>query len=111
MSVDPVYGTLTILGLGVVTFVTHGVFLFPRRAVRIPEWLQRGLKVAPLAALAAVVVPEVVTHQGALITTWEDARLPAVAAATVWYLWRPGVLGPLVAGLVVFLPLRLVLGW
>jgi branched-subunit amino acid transport protein len=111
MVVDAGYGTLVILGLGVVTFVTHGVFLFPRRAVRIPEWLQRGLKVAPLAALAAVVVPEIVTNRGMLITTWQDARLPAVAAATLWYVWRPGVLGPLVAGLVVFLPLRLALGW
>jgi len=34
-----------------------------------------------------------------------------VWSITLWYLWRPGVLGPLVAGLVVFLPLRLALGW
>jgi branched-subunit amino acid transport protein len=111
MAVDPTYGTLSILGLGVVTFVTHGVFLFPKRAVRIPEWLQRGLKVAPLAALTAVVVPEVITTHGALIGSWHDARLPATVAATLWYLWRPGVLGPLVAGLSVFLPFRLGLGW
>lgn len=111
MTVDPVYGTFTILGLGVVTFVTHGVFLFPQRAVRIPEWLQRGLKVAPLAALTAVVVPEIVTDKGALISTWQDARLFAAGAATLWYVWRPGVLGPLVAGLAVFLPLRLTVGW
>lgn len=111
MSVDPVYGTLTILGLGVVTVVTRGIFLIPERPIRIPEWLQRGLKVAPLAALAAVVVPEIVTHQGTLISTWRDARLFATGAATLWYLWRPGVLGPLIAGLALFLPLRLMLGW
>lgn len=111
MAIDAGYGALTILGLGVVTFVTHGVFLFPKRAVRMPGWLERGLKLAPLAALAAVVVPEIVTRQGTLISTWQDARLPAVAAATLCYLWRPGVLGPLVAGLAVFIPLRLWLGW
>ena len=48
---------------------------------------------------------------GALIDTWRDARLPAAAAATLFYAWKPGVLGPLLAGLAVYLPLRLVLGW
>jgi branched-subunit amino acid transport protein len=106
------WGTaLTIFGLGVVSFVTRGVFLFPEREVPIPGWLKRGLKVAPLAALTAVVVPEIVLSHGQLIHTWQDARLPAVATATLWYIWRPGVLGPLLAGLAAFLPLRLLLGW
>jgi branched-subunit amino acid transport protein len=104
-------GAVTILGLAVVTFVARNFFLFPDREVKIPAWLQRGLKVAPLAALAAVVVPEVIMTKGSLIATWQDARLPAVAAASLYYLWRPGVLGPLLAGLAVFLPLRLLCGW
>ncbi len=104
-------GAATIIGLAVVTFVARNFFLFPDREVKIPAWLQRGLKVAPLAALAAVVVPEVLMTQGKLIATWQDARLPAVAAASLYYLWRPGVLGPLLAGLAVFLPLRLLWGW
>lgn len=108
---DTGYGLAAILGLGVVTLVTRGLFLFPDKPVPIPAWLERGLKVAPLAALSAVVVPEIVMSHGALIDTWRDARLPAVAAATLWYVVRPGVLGPLVAGLTVFLPLRLGFGW
>lgn len=104
-------GAATILGLAAVTFVARNFFLFPDREIKIPAWLQRGLKVAPLAALAAVVVPEVIMTQGSLIATWQDARLPAVLAASLYYLWRPGVLGPLLAGLVVFLPLRLMWGW
>jgi branched-subunit amino acid transport protein len=108
---DLSYGTLTILGLAAISVITHGAFLFPQREVKIPPWLKRGLKVAPLAALTAVVVPEIVLTQGHLLTTWQDARLPATAAATLYYLWRPGVLGPLLAGLAVFLPLRLVWGW
>lgn len=104
-------GAATILGLAVVTFVARNFFLFPDREVKIPAWLQRGLKVAPLAALAAVVVPEVILIQGKLIATWQDARLPAVLAASLYYLWRPGVLGPLLAGLAAFLPLRLLWGW
>ncbi len=105
------WGAVAILGLAVVTVVTRGFFLFPEREIKIPAWLQRGLKVAPLAALAAVVVPEVVMTRGDLIATWQDARLPAVLAATLYYLWRPGVLGPLLTGLAVFLPLRWWWGW
>ena len=109
--IEPGYGVLAIAGLGVVSLVTRGFFLYPKRAVRIPEWLRRGLRVAPLAALTAVIVPEIVMSHGELITTWQDARLPAVAAATLYYVWRAGVLGPMVAGLAVFLPLRLIFGW
>ncbi len=105
------WGAVAILGLAVVTVVTRGFFLFPEREIKIPGWLQRGLKVAPLAALAAVVVPEIVMTRGTLIATWQDARLPAVLAATLYYLWRPGVLGPLLTGLAVFLPLRWWWGW
>jgi branched-subunit amino acid transport protein len=100
-----------IAGLALVTLISRCFFLFPEHEVPLPEWLKRGLKVAPLAALTAVVVPEIVMSQGHLIQTWHDARLPAVAAATLCYLWRPGVLGPLLAGLAVFMPLRLLLGW
>jgi branched-subunit amino acid transport protein len=102
---------LAIAGLALVTLVSRCFFLFPEREVPLPDWLKRGLKVAPLAALTAVVVPEIVLTQGHLLQTWHDARLPAVVAATLYYLWRPGVLGPLLAGLAAFLPLRLLLGW
>lgn len=102
---------VTIVGLGLVTLVTRAFFLFPQRRVPLPAWLERGLKVVPLAALVAVIVPEVVMTEGHVIGQWQDARLWAVAAATLYYLWRPGVLGPLVAGLAAFLPLRLALGW
>lgn len=108
---ETAYTALTIVGLAVITVVSRGFFLFPEREVPIPDWLQRGLKVAPLAALAAVIVPEIVMTQGHLIGTWQDARLPAALVTTLWYAWRPGVLGPLLAGLAAYLPLRLLCGW
>ena len=110
-SIDVVYVVLTTVGLAVVTLITRSFFLLPEREVPIPGWLKRGLQVAPLAALTAVIVPEIVMTQGRLIDSWQDARLPAALAASIWYAWRPGVLGPLLAGLAVFLPLRLLWGW
>jgi len=105
------YGLAAILGLAAVTVLARGFFLFPQREIKIPHWLQRGLKVAPLAALTAVVAPEIVLVQGDLVSTWRDARLIAAAAATLWYAWRPGVLGPLLAGLALYLPLHVGWGW
>ena len=105
------HATITILGMAVVTVISRGAFLWSKRDVRLPEPLQRALQVAPLAAIVAVLAPEIVMQHGELISTWRDARLPAAAAATLWYAWRPGVLGPLLAGMAVYLPLHLALGW
>lgn len=105
------YAAATILGMAAVTVIARNFFLFARRETKIPEPLQRALHVAPLAAIVAVLAPEIFMAHGELIHTWRDARLPAAAATTLFHAWRPGVLGPLLAGLAVYLPLRLVLGW
>jgi len=102
---------ITIIGLTVITVVTRCFFLIPERELRLPGWVQRGLRFAPLAALAAVVVPEVVMSHGQLISTWQDARIYAVAAATAWFFWRRGILGTIVVGMAVLMPLKLLLGW
>lgn len=102
---------LAIVGLTAITLLTRGFFIFTRREVPFPGWLREGLRYAPLAAMAAVVLPEIVMHEGRLITTLRDARLFAAAAGAAWFYWRRGILGTIVAGMAVFLPLRLGLGW
>ena len=105
------YDAITILGMAAVTALSRGFFLWSKRDLRLPLALQRALQVAPLAAIVAVLAPEIVMTHGALIGTWRDARLPAALAATAFYAWRPGVLGPLLAGLAVYMPLHIGLGW
>ena len=105
------HGALTILGMAAVTALTRCFFLWSKLDVRMPDALQRALQVAPLAAIVAVLAPEIFLTHGELIGTWRDARLPAAAAATAFYAWRPGVLGPLLAGLAVYMPLHIGLGW
>jgi branched-subunit amino acid transport protein len=102
---------VTIAGLAVITVLTRGFFLIPDRELGMPDWLKRGLRYAPLAALVAVIAPELVMTQGQLIRTLADARLPAVAVALGYYFWRRGILGTIVVGMLVYLPLRLGLGW
>ncbi len=102
---------LTIVALGVITVVTRGFFFISNRPWTLPNWAQRGLQYAPIAALAAVVVPEVVMSQGELISTWLDARIFAAVAGLVWFAWHRSVLGTILAGMAVYLPLHIGLGW
>lgn len=102
---------VAIVGLAVITVVTRGFFMLPEREVPLPGWLRQGLRYAPLAALAAVVVPEIVMTQGRLIDTFADARLYAAAVAVAWFFWRRDILGTILTGTAVMLALRLGLGW
>ena len=101
----------TILGMAVVTVVTGAFFLFPRREVPLPAWLQRGLRYAPLAAMAAITLPEIVMSQGHLVSTLREPRLWAALVASAYFFWRRGILGTIVSGTAVMLALRLGLGW
>ncbi len=102
---------VVIAGLAGVTVLARGFFLISSKPWTLPRWALRGLQYAPIAALSAVVVPEVVMTQGELIGTWRDARVFAAAAGAAWFFWRGGVLGTIVCGMAVYLPLRLGLGW
>jgi branched-subunit amino acid transport protein len=104
-------GVIAILGMALITIVTRGFFLFPERELPLPAWLQQGLRYAPLAALVAVIAPEIVMTQGQLIATWRDARLPAVVMATAYFYWRRDILGTILSGTAVLLVLRLLFGW
>ena len=105
------YTTIGILGLAVVTVLTRGFFLMSDREVELPAWAVRGLRYAPIAALVAVILPEIVLTNGALISTWADARIYAVAVATAYFWWRRGILGTIVSGTTVLLALKIGLGW
>jgi branched-subunit amino acid transport protein len=105
------YTLLTIVCLAGITVLARCFFFISSKPWPLPQWAARGLHYAPIAALAAVVVPEVFVTQGQLVSTWQDARLFAAAAGAAWYFWRKGVLGTIVVGMAVYLPLRLGLGW
>lgn len=102
---------LTILGLTVVTVLTRCFFFLSSKPWTLPDWAQRGLNYAPIAALAAVIVPEIVMSEGALIATWRDARVFGALAGAAWFYWRRSVFGTIVAGMSVYLPLHVGWGW
>jgi branched-subunit amino acid transport protein len=111
MNGTDAWTVLTILGLTVVTVVARSFFFISSKPWSLPHWAQRGLHYAPIAALSGVIIPEIVMTQGQLIDTWQDARIFAALAGAAWFFWRKGVLGTIVAGMAVYLPLHIVLGW
>ncbi len=111
MSLDDLWMLSVIIGLSVVTVVARSFFFLSNRDWQLPHWAQRGLQYAPIAALSAVVVPEIVMSQGALITTWQDARLFAAAAGVAIYFAKRDVLLTIIGGMAVYLPLHLGLGF
>ena len=100
-----------IAGLAVVTVLTRCFFFILDRPWALPAWAQRALQYAPVAALAGIVVPEVVMLNGHLVSSWHDARLFATLAGVGAYVWRKSVLLTMALGMTIYLPLHLGLHW
>jgi branched-subunit amino acid transport protein len=102
---------LTTLGMALITLLCRAFFLLPEQDLPMPKWLREGLHYAPIAALAAVVAPELVMTQGHLIDTWRDARIFGALAGLAFYAWKRSLFGTIVCGTGVMLALRFGLGW
>lgn len=106
---DTWYVLAVTLGITLVSVVNRSFFFILDREFPLPEALKRGLRYAPLAALVAVITPEILMTQGALVD-WDDPRPYAAGAAAAYALWRPGMLGTIVVGMAVLLLLNGSLG-
>jgi branched-subunit amino acid transport protein len=102
---------LTTLGMAAITLLCRAFFLLTEEDLPMPQWLREGLRYAPIAALAAVVAPELVMTQGHLIDTWKDARLFGALAGLAFYAWKSSLFGTIVCGTGVMLALRFGAGW
>ena len=104
-------GLVAIVGLAAITVLTRGFFVIPEREVPIPAWLREALRYAPLAALVAVLLPEIAMTDDHLITTWKEARIYATATGILMFCTTRNLLATILAGTAVLLALRLGLGW
>lgn len=104
---------LVIVGMTFITALSRTLFFLSRRPMHMPEWVQRGLKYAPLAALTATVAPSLLLASSGtgFIDTLYDARIYAILAAIAWYVWQRGMFGTIIAGMTVYLLCHVGLGW
>lgn len=102
---------LTTVGMAVVSLLCRSFFMLPKGELPMPNWLRGGLHYAPIAALAAVVAPELVMTHGHLVDTWRDARIFGGLAGLAYFAWRQSLFGTIVCGTGAMLALRFGLGW
>lgn len=102
---------LAVAGLVAISALSRSLFFLSDRDWRLPPMVERALRYAPLAAIAAVITPDIFLDQGKFGTAWNNPRYFAALAALAWALWRRDMLGTIVVGMAVFMGLRLGLGW
>lgn len=98
---------LVVAGMTLVTALTRAFFLLGGERAVLPERVQRALRYAPAAALAAVVVPEVLETPHGVSFALSNQPLYGTLAGLAWFLWRRSMLGTIVVGMVVFTVLRI----
>src|SRR5437868_7501645 len=77
---------LTILGAGILTFLTRLSFIALHGRVILPAWFTRALTFVPVAVLSAIILPEILVTNGALNVGLLNPRLVAgvVALLIAW---------------------------
>lgn len=100
---------LTIVLLTVATILTRSSFFFLGHAVKLPPKVQHALRYAPAAALAAIVVPDLVLANGALQLTWMNPKLVAGVGAAAFFLATRHLLGTIVVGMALYSLLRIIM--
>ena len=99
---------IAIFGMMFVTALTRALFLIGGERTVLPERVQRMLRYAPAAALAAVVLPDVLATPDGLSFGLSNHDFYGTLAGLGWFLWRRTMLGTIVVGMLTFTLLRLV---
>lgn len=95
--------------IALATTLPRASFIVMGNRVALPPVVQRALRYAPAAALAAIIVPDVLM-MGAELHPFNPKLAAAVAAVAATLLWRNPWL-PFIAGMGLLLCLRNGLGW
>jgi branched-subunit amino acid transport protein len=97
---------LTIFLMGVATVFTRCLMFLLGSRVQLPVRLQHALRYAPAAALAAIVVPDLVLTGGPPVLAGLNAKVLAGAATVAFYLATRHLLATIVVGMAVFAGIR-----
>ena len=100
---------VSIVLLTMSTLLTRSGFFLFGHAVKLPPKLQHALGYAPAAAMAAIVMPDLVTSGGAVDINWANPKLLAGIGGGIFFLATRHLLGTIVAGMTLFTVLRLAL--
>jgi len=104
------YVWVVIAGMAVANLVVRFIPMAALSRVALPDWLRRWLGYIPVSVMAALVVGTIVRPEDAWLVPWQNPYLWASIGTGLIY-WRfRSFLGATVAGVVLFLAFRSVLG-
>jgi branched-subunit amino acid transport protein len=98
------------IAAGAVTFATRASFILLLERLQMPQWFRRALRFVPAAVLSAIIAPELVLRDGALVAPWTNTQLIAGIAAIAVAWKTKNVLLTIVAGMAALLLSQLLLG-
>lgn len=98
---------VAVIGLCAVTVLTRSLFLLTPSRFEFSSGIKRALRYAPTVAIAAVIAPDILMHQGRVDLTWHNPELLAGIMAVLVFLWRHSFIWALLAGMAVFTVFRL----
>lgn len=102
-----IYLILTTVGLCVVTAVTRSFFFLTPAKFEFSPLMQRALRYAPGAALAAVIAPSILLKDHVFNMSFENHTLLASLVATLVFSWRKDLLLMIAMGMATYTALRL----
>lgn len=98
---------LTIVAMGVVTYLPRVVPLLTLANRRLPAWLLRFLSGVPVAVLAAFAAPLVFAPEGSLDLSLHNLNLLAAVPTVLVAVWRRDLLLSVVVGALTMAVLRI----
>jgi len=101
--------TYLIIGMIVVTFISRSFFILLGNRIKISEWGLEAIRYAPLAALIAILAPEIFLPLGASSVMEFNLRLPNIwggMAAMIAFYFSKKMIPTLVIGMAVYTAAR-----
>lgn len=83
---DTIQLALTVLIIGIGTFIFRFSFIFLYGKMKLPQWVHRAMRFVPPAVLSALVFPAILIKDQELWLSYDNPRLLAgmVAIAIAW---------------------------
>ncbi len=101
---------ITLLGMGVVTYLTRVLFIVGMKGDRLPPFIIRWLSYVPVAVLAAIIFPMLAAPEKRLDLTYTNPYLLAGIAASAIALATKNLIITVIGGMGVILLLKFLTG-
>ena len=89
------------------TFLTRATFWLVGHHINLPKRVNEALRFAPACALAAIVIPDFLTHHNQIELSITNPQLIAGICASIFFLLKRSMLGTIFFGMMVFTLVRL----